>query len=189
MVKSAKKISKFLFHERTLGNVIRFSAKRRLKDETVAEHSFHVALYSMILADLEEKFGNRVDKEKLIKSALLHDLEECMTGDIIFDFKHSNEKLAKEIKKMGLQFYKGLMANLPDNLSQEYINLWENGKNPTTIEGQILNAADKLEALMYSIEEYKLGNKNFEEVIDGLKKVLNGMKLKSLDIFMKELNL
>ena len=42
---------------------------------------------------------------------------------------------------------------------------------------------------MYSIEEYKLGNKNFEEVIDGLKKVLNGMKLKSLDIFMKELNL
>ena len=99
MVKSAKKISKFLFHERTLGNVIRFSAKRRLKDETVAEHSFHVALYYMILADLEEKFGNKVDKEKLLKAALLHDLEECMTGDIIFHFKHSNEKLAKEIKK------------------------------------------------------------------------------------------
>src|SRR5438132_7865233 len=107
---SQNNIKEFLSNERNLGKVIRFSADTRIKDETVAEHSYHVALYSMILADLEQQFGNKVNKERLMKAALIHDLEECLTGDIIYDFKHSNEKLAEEIKKMGGRFYQKLVS-------------------------------------------------------------------------------
>ena len=183
------KINAFLLHERNLGKVIRFSAKTRIKDESVAEHSFHVALYSMLLADLEEKFGNKVDKEKLLKASLLHDLEECMTDDIIFDFKHGDKKLSKEIKRMGLLFYEKLIGNLPDHMTKEYIDLWSNGKNPRTIEGKILHASDRLEALMYSLEEFQLGNKQFKQVIDIVVKDLKTIKLKSVDYFLKELSL
>jgi len=179
---------KFLEEEKKLDRVIRFSAHTRIRDESVAEHSFHVALYAMILADLEEKlFKNKVDKEKVLKTTLLHDLEECRTGDIIYGFKHTDEKLTKEIKKISRRFLEGLMRNLPKRISEEYILLWQNAKNKKTIEGKIIEAADKLEGLIYVLNEFALGNKSFRRVIKVYKKQLKDIKLKSVNLILKQI--
>lgn len=180
-------INKFLSLERRLDTIIRFSAKPRIKDETVSEHSFHTALYAMILADMEDSFGNKVNKEKLLKTALLHDLEESLTGDIIYGFKHGDEKLSKQISKFSLKFFERIMKNLPNKMSKEYIDLWKNSKDLNTIEGRIMEAADKLEGLLYSKQELSLGNKAFENVIDVYKKQLKSLKLKSVDIILKKI--
>jgi len=180
-------IDKFLLLERRLDTIIRFGAKTRIKNETVAEHSFHTALYAMILADMEENFGNRVNKEKLLKTALLHDLEECQTGDIIYNFKHGDEKLSKQISKFSLKFFERIMKNLPEKMSKEYIDLWKNSKDLNTIEGRIMEAADKLEGLLYSNQELSLGNSSFKDVIDVYIKQLKSLKLKSVDIVLEKI--
>lgn len=179
---------KFIQDEKKLDRVIRFSAHTRIKDESVAEHSFHVALYAMILADLEEKiFQNKVDKEKVLKTALLHDLEECQTGDIIYGFKHTDRKLASEIKKISRRFFEDLMKNLPKEISKEYMNLWERAKDKRKIEGKIVEAADKLEGLIYVLNEFALGNKSFQKAITVYKKQLKEIRLKSVDLILKQI--
>lgn len=178
----------FLNEERKLDKVIRFSAHIRIKDESVSEHSFHAALYAMILADLEEKlFKNKVNKEKLLKTALLHDLEECLTGDIIYGFKHTDKILTREIKKISQRFFAGLMKKLPDKISKDYITLWQTAKDKRNIEGKIVEAADKLEGLVYALSEFSLGNKEFKKVIKTYKKQLKEINLKSVDLILKQI--
>jgi len=182
-------INRFLEIDRRLDTVIRFGAKTRIKDESVAEHSFHTSLYAMIMADIEEMYGNKVDKEKLLKTAILHDLEEAMTGDIIYSFKHGDTNVAKEIKRFSSDFFKNIVCNLPDKLSKEYTDLWENSKDTSTIEGRIIEAADKLEGLLYSMREVSLGNKSFENVVAAYIKQLKTMKLKSVEMILEKLKI
>ena len=175
----------FIKHERNLDKVIRFSAKGRINDQTVAEHIFHASLYAMIMADLEIQMGNKVDVEKLLRATLIHDLEESLTGDIIFDFKHSDEKVAQDIKDLGRNFFKDMASHLPGNLSNKYADLWTNAKDENTIEGRIMHAADTFEALAYALEEQQIGNKNFDAIIAMLIKNLRDMKLKSVDTMLE----
>ena len=183
-------LKEFFERERILSQVIRFGIRKRLKDENVAEHSFHVALYAMLLADIEQKkFGNKVNMERIFRGALLHDMEECMTGDIIFHFKHSDKRLSTEIKRIGSKFYDKLIENLPRHMQKNYKEIWLNCKDPNTIEGRIVWAADRLEALFYALDEMKLGNESFNETIKEIMNEMRKIKLKSLDFVLKELNL
>lgn len=181
-------LNDFFFTERNLGKVVRFSNQMRIQDESVAEHSFHVSLYAMILADLEISFGNKVDVERLLRGCLLHDLEESMTGDILHGFKYSDPELLKNMRKMGADFYKKIVGNLPGDMPAKYMQTWENSKGDD-MEGKIVEAADKIEALVYSIEEYSLGNKNFKPMIDGILAILHEIDLKSLKVVLKELKI
>ena len=72
--------------------------------ESVAEHSFRTGVIAMVLAD---KLGYNVDKEKLIKMALIHDIGEIVTGDIVtqrgevIDLKLRDTK--EEQKRVGIK--------------------------------------------------------------------------------------
>lgn len=59
--------------------------------ESVAEHTYHVILYSLILCNLFEEV---LDKDKVLKLAVIHDLAEAITGDI-----PSPNKTDKHIEK------------------------------------------------------------------------------------------
>jgi len=177
----------FISLERVLDRVVRFSTHTRIRDQSISEHSYHVALYAMLLADLEESFGNKVDKTKLLKTALLHDLEESMTGDIIYSFKHGDERLLREIRRLSSDFFKELIDKLPPEIAKEYFELWKNSKDMNTIEGRIIEAADKLEGLMYSIEEFSLGNKRFEIIIERYVEEIKKINLKSVKFFLEQI--
>ncbi len=189
LIRKSKKVNfkKFLEIERNLDRIVRFSTSVRIKDESVSEHSFHTALYAMILADLEEQFGNKVDKEKILRTALLHDLEESLTGDVIYSFKYSEEDLTREIKKIGRNLLQKLMDNLPKEISQKYMELWIGAKDRRTLEGKIIEAADKLEGLIYVMNELNLGNKSLKGVRDNYFKLLKELKLKSVDTLLRQI--
>ncbi len=181
-------LKEFFFTERNLDRVTRFSNQIRVRDESVSEHSFHTAVYAMVLADMERANGREVDVEKLLRCCLIHDLEESMTGDILHGFKYSDPELLKNMKKMGAEFYKRVVGELPDEISRGYVSLWEEAK-AGGIEGQILEAADKIEALMYCMEEYSLGNKKFKPIIDHIVESIEEIDLQSVRDVMKGLEI
>lgn len=87
----------FMLSIRSLMTVERFSVYKCHFREDVAQHSYLTAMYAMILAGLERRRGRKVDVEKLLRMALLHDAEESRTGDIHHPFKHQDRLLQKRL--------------------------------------------------------------------------------------------
>ena len=103
--------------------------------ESVADHSYSTAMMSMVLSDL-----SGLDTEKIIKMALLHDLAESVVGDITPDKIKGERKINIENKAM-IQ----ILENLPSNVSQQYIVLWNDFQKNSSKEANLLHEIDKLE--------------------------------------------
>ncbi len=60
--------------------------------ESVAEHSFRTACITYVLGSMEEKAsGQKIDKDRLLRMGLFHDLLEARTGDL----NYVNKKYVK----------------------------------------------------------------------------------------------
>lgn len=129
-----------------LKNIVRYNTKRRLKDESVAEHSFYVALISLLLCK-EYHLSNKITTDAVIK-ALLHDMPEIELNDITHDTKEKLN-LAPLLKVYENKYYK---REFP-----EYLSLMTNDKN---ISSTIVDIADAMSVLQYSDNEMSLGNKD-----------------------------
>lgn len=138
----------------------RFSVYKCHFREDVAQHSYLTAMYAMILADLERGEGTKVDVEKLLRMALLHDAEEARTGDVHHPFKHQDPSFAERLDDRALEWFESLMTGLPEDLADRYISLRKASRDMTATEARILKAADKFEALLWAYEEYLLGNEH-----------------------------
>ena len=86
--------------------------------ESVAEHTWRVALMALILAP---QLG--LDQLKLTKMALVHDLGEASIGDIKWE---SGKKVIGSQKKKHHDERKEINKMFADNPSfKEYVGLWE----------------------------------------------------------------
>jgi len=135
----------------------RFSVYKCHFREDVAQHSYFVSVYSMILADLESANGTKVNLERLLRMALLHDAEEARTGDVHHPFKHQDEEFAEALNLRAMEWYQNLMKGIPGSLAKMYVDL-RKASEGATVEATILRSADKIEALLWAYEEYLLGN-------------------------------
>lgn len=163
--------------ERNLRFINRFSTHHTNRPETVAEHSFYVVYYSWKIAKDFEKEGTKINFRKLFEKALLHDMEEAYTGDII---RHAK---TDEIKR-------GLRAVSKKVLPKEIYDIWVDSKDDS-IEGQIVSFVDLYEVLIYVLEEIKGGNRHIINVFDTRAKILNSphrIFKKYLDKITKEFN-
>ena len=154
----------------------RFSVYKCHFREDVAQHSYFVGIYSMILADLESAKGAKVNVERLLRMALLHDAEEARTGDVHHPFKHQDEKFAEALTLRAMEWYQNLMKGIPGSQARMYVDL-RKACEGATVEATILKAADKIEALLWAYEEYLLGNelvrraKIVEDILSKLDKI------------------
>ena len=103
--------------------------------ESVADHSYSVSAMSMILSDLEG-----LNTEKIIKMAVLHDLSESIIGDIIPGKITNDEKVTKENHAM-----KKILSDLPDKITEQYLEIWNEYQNNSSQESNLLHDIDKLE--------------------------------------------
>ena len=142
---------------RSLMTVGRFSVYKCHFREDVAQHSYFTTLYAMILADLEREKGTKIETERLLRMALLHDAEEARTGDIHHPFKHQDASFAEVLDTRAFAWFTNLMGGLPENLVDEYTRL-RRAERDDSVEASILKACDKIEALLWAYEEYLLGN-------------------------------
>lgn len=114
--------------------------------ESVADHTFSMAIIGMIFSDLEG-----YDTKKILKIILLHDLAESLIGDI------TPEQISKEQKtELENNAMQKILSNLPDILQKQYNGLWMEYQLNHAKEAQLVHQIDKLEmalqAKIYSNE-------------------------------------
>lgn len=109
--------------------------------ETVAEHSWSVAMLAMSII---EKYNLNYNIEKCIKLALIHELGEIYAGDyttnsISKDKKHILEKEAVEKLLEDIKF------------KNDFIELWNEYENGVSEEAKYIKQIDKLECIMQAV--------------------------------------
>ena len=113
--------------------------------ESVADHSWRLALFAMLLTG-EPEFGD-IDMNRVIRMCLIHDLGEAFTGDI-----PSFEKTDKDISSEDEQFYHWV-DEFPEPQKEEWHALLKEIEALETREARLYKALDKLEAII-SHDEY-----------------------------------
>ena len=106
--------------------------------ESVAEHSWRLALMAMLL---EDEFPG-VDINKVIKMCLIHDLGEAFTGDIATFNKTEKDSEKEE------QLYMEWVDSFPKVQKKQFHELLEEMLELQTEEAKLYKALDKMEAVI-----------------------------------------
>ena len=154
------------FLNRSLAHVKRFNSQPQHFPESVAEHTFYVAYFTIILSSFLKRAGEPVDETKAIKLALLHDMEEAISGDILNPFKHYNDEVLSAIRKVNKETIGLMFEDLPKDLGAELIEIWNEDLERETKESQIIKVADRLSLIAKCYEEIKAGNGFFEPIYE-----------------------
>lgn len=125
--------------------------------ESVADHSFGVTFISLILAEMVDQ---PLDKAKLLTIALLHDLPESVISDIPALAATHFPLGAKH--KAEAEALSELLRRLP--CAEHWHAWWQEFENGTSIEGQIVRDADRLDMLIQAhVYEQTTGNRWLNE--------------------------
>jgi len=109
--------------------------------ENSAEHSWQVALAALLLA---EHADAAVDRERLVKMLLVHDVVEIDAGDTpVYDVEARASQAAREARAAERIF--GL---LPDDLGDEMRGLWDDFEAQETATARFAKAIDRLLPLL-----------------------------------------
>jgi 5'-deoxynucleotidase YfbR-like HD superfamily hydrolase len=87
-------LSDFVDKIYTLKALTRYNNKFKIISESVAEHSFFVAVMTLKLHD-----DYNFNLEKALKMALIHDIPELHLSDVTHDVKRNFPQLAEEVTK------------------------------------------------------------------------------------------
>ena len=138
--------------------------------ESVADHSFRTTIITMIMSDYL-----KLNTEKAIRLALLHDIAEAVIGDITpYDKLTSEEKRRKEYETI-----KELLKGIP--YGDNYINLWEEFDNIHSAEARLVKNIDKFEMVLQAVEYQKqFPNLDMNEFAEDAEKQININEVREL---------
>ena len=129
--------------------VVRYSSIPVAVHENVAEHSFWVSLYAVMIA---RALGADSDVQgQVALFGTMHDLAECVTGDVVRPFKYSSPEFKKAVDEAEADMLVGLPSEVAslmtdmDEVRSEYIRT-------------IVKAADWLSVYQYMRREAARGN-------------------------------
>lgn len=161
----------FLIEIDKVKNIIRktrnVSSKRYEND---AEHGWHMSMMAIILS---EYANEKIDINKVVKMALIHDLVEIDAGDTYLYAKEQSDKVEKE-RKCAQRIF-GL---LPEDQREEFLALWEEFEAKESAEAKFAGAMDRLGPLMQNYYDNGHAWKNFnissEQVLTVNKQIAKG---------------
>jgi putative hydrolases of HD superfamily len=134
--------------------------------ESVAAHSFGVALSAMMMADELTARGTAVDVERLLRMALLHDWAEARTGDMPrtggeyfgADARRSAERAA----------FDDIVAGLGERIEARYSELHADYEHRASLEARLVKAADIIDLLVQALAFERAGVRGLDEFWDGV---------------------
>ena len=135
-----------------LRSLIRYQNCNRLVNESVAEHSFYVAIFVLKLREYYD-----FNLEVALKTALIHDIPEARISDIPHNIKIANPEVAAALEKAEEKV-------TVDMLSEEANALLKSFNHGDTVEGKICQLADVLSVVLYANDEIKCGNRIFNYI-------------------------
>lgn len=116
---------------------------RGLRKENSSEHSWHLAVMALVLA---EHAGQAVDSCKVVKMALVHDLVEIDAGDTFcYDDAGNADKAQREQAAA-----RRIFSLLPPDQGAELRGLWEEFEARATPEARFAAALDRLMPLLHN---------------------------------------
>lgn len=108
------------------------------RHESVAEHSWRIALMAMLITP---EFPE-ADMDKVIRMCLIHDLGEAFTGDIPTFWKTEADTQKEDA------VFDNWVQTLPEKTKREFSALLAEMNGLETLEARIYKALDKMEAVI-----------------------------------------
>lgn len=144
--------------------------QRGVKDpETVASHSYAVALLTMMIADLRG-----LDALDAIRMALIHDLAESTIGDLTPKMKAE----LKDLEEKERRFFENLGKFMPERLAETYLNAWRRFSKGEDEVSRLVREVDKLERGLQAIKYLKKGYSEVKEIYESSLNELKDPELK-----------
>ena len=138
----------FLRRTKALESAERYSSSMRDSKKTVAEHSWRLGLMALIIGT-ESRV--RIDINRTLALALLHDIAEAKTGDI--DAYEQIIKGKKIISDKAVMEEKAMHEMTDDLPFGDWIYaLWQEYEDQVTIEAKFVKALDKIEGFLHIAE-------------------------------------
>ncbi|WP_282942841.1 HD domain-containing protein [Paenibacillus sp. RC67] len=110
------------------------------RQESIAEHSWRLTMFSMVL----EEYLHDIDFNKVLRLSLIHDLGEAYEGDVSATIAVDPVmKLKKEEEAL-----QRLIAPLSEKTRQTFLELWWEYNKGETREARLVKALDKMETII-----------------------------------------
>lgn len=133
----------FLRAAGALKDTPRNSWTRAGRRESVAEHSWRLALVAIALQDEFEG----VDHRRLLELLIVHDLGEAIRGDVPAPQQDGSDKTSAERADLA-----ELLAPLPAKAAARIAALWEECAAARTPEARLAKGLDRLETVLQHVE-------------------------------------
>ncbi|MEN4762699.1 HD domain-containing protein [Chryseobacterium sp. C39-AII1] len=141
------------------------------RNENDAEHSWHLAMMTLVLAEYSDQ---PIDVLKVVKMVLIHDLVEIDAGDtFIYDTKKNHTNTEEELLAA-----KRIFGLLPEVQAKEFLAVWEEFEEGITNEAKFARTMDRLEPLLQNISNsggtWKEFDVEYQTVYNKKKAIANG---------------
>ena len=108
--------------------------------ENSAEHSWHLAMFALVLGDL----APGLDLNRVVAMLLVHDIVEVDAGDVPIHSAYDSVALAR-IEAVAAERIFGL---LPEPQRDRFLALWQEFEAVETVEARFAKALDRLQPLL-----------------------------------------
>lgn len=141
--------------------------------ENDAEHSWHLALMAIVLAEHSDE---PIDILKVVKMVLIHDIVEIDAGDV-FMYDTVKNHLNTDEERLAANRIFGL---LPKSQAEEFIAIWEEFETGETNEAKFARSMDRLEPLLQNTSNnggtWKEFDVKYDKVYEKKSVIKNGSK-------------
>lgn len=117
--------------------------------ENSGEHSWHLALYALVLAD---QAAPGVDIDRVIRMLLLHDLVEIDVGDVPIHSANGTAHGSEETRAAEARAADRIFGLLPPDTGTALRALWEEFEAAETPDAVFAKALDRVQPVMANIE-------------------------------------
>ncbi|MBO8160405.1 MAG: HD domain-containing protein [Thermosipho sp. (in: Bacteria)] len=181
------KVSKIVFAlTLNLVSMIRWNRMHRNIKTTVSAHSFVVVVIAYLISTLLDL--SKKEKEEVIIRALLHDLPEAFTGDVITPTKKKIPELDNLVSLVEKEMFLDWVSNNPEiSDMKKYISFVVNPFDGFL--GKIVRYSDYFAALLECSLEIFSGNKEelFKDAFFEFKRNLKSFKILDLSDWIDEI--
>ncbi|QYZ70990.1 HD domain-containing protein [Neotabrizicola shimadae] len=118
------------------------------RPENSGEHSWHLALYALVLAD---QAGPGVNIDRVIRMLLLHDLVEIDVGDVPIHSQNGTAHGSAETQAAEARAAERIFGLLPGDLRDDLRALWEEFEAAETPDAVFAKSLDRVQPVMQNL--------------------------------------
>jgi putative hydrolase of HD superfamily len=118
------------------------------RPENSGEHSWHLALYALVLAD---QAGPGVSIDRVIRMLLIHDLVEIDVGDVPIHSQNGAAHGSTETQAAEAKAADRIFGLLPSDLATDLRALWEEFEAAETPDARFAKSLDRVQPVMANL--------------------------------------